>query len=217
MNGKLIHDNAEVAHPTGNVWREAEHAVGPLLLQADHGPVAFRNIRLRPLPAAKVAASATAGELQVEDFNFHGPLGSDGAVLKPIGANHFQLTLGHAPTHPDWANMVQFEILRHAAGKRLRLDVKFDHPKPAYLFDDYTPSWSCDGKNWWPVAWTQGGVKGKARTLEFPEFVEDRVVVGHQVPMSYEDAERLIERWRSIRTCKSTCWANRWKGEIFTA
>ena len=49
LNGKLIHDNVEVAHPTGHVWREPEHAVGPLFLQADHGPVAFRNVRLRPL------------------------------------------------------------------------------------------------------------------------------------------------------------------------
>jgi hypothetical protein len=48
LNGKLIHDNVEVAHPTGNNWRDKEHAVGPLLLQADHGPVAFRNVRLRP-------------------------------------------------------------------------------------------------------------------------------------------------------------------------
>lgn len=49
LNGKLIHDNVEVAHPTGHVWREPEHALGPLFLQADHGPVAFRNLRVQPL------------------------------------------------------------------------------------------------------------------------------------------------------------------------
>ena len=48
LNGKLIHDNVEVARPTGHIWREKEHAVGPLLLQADHGPVAFRYVRVRP-------------------------------------------------------------------------------------------------------------------------------------------------------------------------
>jgi len=52
-NGKLIHDHVEVAHPTGHIWREDEKPVGPLLLQADHGPVSFRNVRLRLLPAAK--------------------------------------------------------------------------------------------------------------------------------------------------------------------
>jgi hypothetical protein len=49
LNGKLIHSNVELAHPTGHVWHEPEHAAGPLLLQADHGPVAFRNVRLRLL------------------------------------------------------------------------------------------------------------------------------------------------------------------------
>ena len=193
LNGKLIHDNVDVAHPTGNVWRDKEHAVGPLLFQADHGPVAFRNIRVRPLPAAPPGVKH---ELQAADFNFQGPLGSDGARIERIGVNHFVMTLGHAPTHPRWANMVQFEIVRHARGNRLRLDVRFDHAQRDYLFDDYPLSWSCDGRNWWQLGWSRGGVKGKARTLEFPEFATDRVLVGHQVPMSYEDAERLIAGWR---------------------
>jgi hypothetical protein len=51
LNGKLIHDHADAAHPTGAIWRDKEHATGPLLLQADHGPVAFRNVRVRPLAA----------------------------------------------------------------------------------------------------------------------------------------------------------------------
>ena len=106
--------------------------------------MAFRNIRVRPLAAVPPPKK---GELQEADFNFHGPLGSDGARLVRIGANHFQLTLGHAPTHPAWANMVQFEVLRHAYGNRLRLDVRFDHAKPQYFFDDYPLSWSCDGRN----------------------------------------------------------------------
>ena len=49
LNGQLIHDHVEVLHPTGNAWKDKEHATGPLLLQADHGPVAFRNVRVRPL------------------------------------------------------------------------------------------------------------------------------------------------------------------------
>ena len=53
LNGKLIHDHVEVTHPTGHIWRDKEKPTGPLLLQADHGPVAFRNVRLRPLPAAR--------------------------------------------------------------------------------------------------------------------------------------------------------------------
>ena len=49
LNGKLVHDNVEIGHPTGRIWREPEHAVGPLFFQGDHGPVAFRNIRVRAL------------------------------------------------------------------------------------------------------------------------------------------------------------------------
>jgi hypothetical protein len=53
LNGQLIHDGVEVATPTGHAWRDPERARGPLLLQGDHGPVAFRNVRARPLgPAA---------------------------------------------------------------------------------------------------------------------------------------------------------------------
>jgi hypothetical protein len=49
-NGKLIHEDVEVSCPTGAAWRlRKEVARGPFLLQADHGPVAFRNVRIRPL------------------------------------------------------------------------------------------------------------------------------------------------------------------------
>jgi hypothetical protein len=49
LNGQVIHDHVELLHPTGNAWKDKEHPTGPLLLQADHGPVAFRNVRVRPL------------------------------------------------------------------------------------------------------------------------------------------------------------------------
>jgi hypothetical protein len=50
LNGQVIHDNVEVKHPTGAAWVNKEMAKGPLLLQSDHGPVAWRNVRIRPLP-----------------------------------------------------------------------------------------------------------------------------------------------------------------------
>jgi hypothetical protein len=49
LNGRVIHENVEVKTPTGHVWRTKEVPSGPILLQADHGPVAFRNIRVRRL------------------------------------------------------------------------------------------------------------------------------------------------------------------------
>jgi hypothetical protein len=53
LNGQVVHENVEVSTPTGAAWRLAkEVASGPLFLQADHGPVAFRNVRIRSLATA---------------------------------------------------------------------------------------------------------------------------------------------------------------------
>jgi hypothetical protein len=48
LNGTVIHENIDQATPTGHAWPNKEMANGPILLQGDHGPVAFRNIRVRP-------------------------------------------------------------------------------------------------------------------------------------------------------------------------
>ena len=50
LNGKVVQDNVEVTCPTGNNWRSPEKPTGPILLQGDHGPIAFRNVRVRPIP-----------------------------------------------------------------------------------------------------------------------------------------------------------------------
>ncbi len=49
LNDQVIHENVEVKHPTGAAWVKKEVPRGPLLLQSDHGPVAFRNVRVRSL------------------------------------------------------------------------------------------------------------------------------------------------------------------------
>jgi hypothetical protein len=49
LNGKVIHENVAVSAPTGAAWRLVKEVPrGPLLLQGDHGRVAFRNIQVRP-------------------------------------------------------------------------------------------------------------------------------------------------------------------------
>ncbi|OAI39179.1 hypothetical protein AYO40_05955 [Planctomycetaceae bacterium SCGC AG-212-D15] len=47
LNGQTIHENVEVPFPTGHAWHDTEVPAGPILLQGDHGPVAFRNVRVR--------------------------------------------------------------------------------------------------------------------------------------------------------------------------
>jgi hypothetical protein len=48
LNGQLIHKHVRLDYPTGAAWRlESEVSRGPLLLQGDHGAVAFRDLRVR--------------------------------------------------------------------------------------------------------------------------------------------------------------------------
>ena len=49
LNGVVIHVNAEVSGPTRAAAYQDEKPLGPLMLQGDHGPVAYRNIWITPL------------------------------------------------------------------------------------------------------------------------------------------------------------------------
>ncbi|MFZ5828738.1 MAG: 3-keto-disaccharide hydrolase [Planctomycetota bacterium] len=64
LNGQVIHENAELKTPTGN-WKQTEVPEGSLLLQGDHGPVAFRNVWVRPIsePTMIYASSGARGRI----------------------------------------------------------------------------------------------------------------------------------------------------------
>jgi hypothetical protein len=47
LNGQVIHERQELLTPTGDRWKNKEMYEGPLMVQADHGPVAFRNFTVR--------------------------------------------------------------------------------------------------------------------------------------------------------------------------
>ena len=49
LNGVKIHDNLEVNKATGGELDNNLDQPGPIMLQGDHGAVAFRNIRIKPL------------------------------------------------------------------------------------------------------------------------------------------------------------------------
>jgi hypothetical protein len=49
LNGQVIHENAELTAPTGGNWKRKETPAGSFMLQCDHGPTAWRNVRIRPL------------------------------------------------------------------------------------------------------------------------------------------------------------------------
>ena len=46
-NGKVIHENVEFNGPTREPIAEDEKPTGPIRLQGDHGPVAYRNLRVK--------------------------------------------------------------------------------------------------------------------------------------------------------------------------
>ncbi|MBN2296062.1 MAG: DUF1080 domain-containing protein [Pirellulales bacterium] len=49
LNGRAIHENLELKGPTPSGVTGKEHARGPIMFQGDHGPVAYRNIRITPI------------------------------------------------------------------------------------------------------------------------------------------------------------------------
>lgn len=49
LNGATIHENLEMKGPTPGGVDGKEKALGPLMFQGNHGPVAYRNIKIAPL------------------------------------------------------------------------------------------------------------------------------------------------------------------------
>lgn len=46
-NGQLVHENVELSGPTRSSYWNDEKPAGPILIQGDHGPVAYRNLRVK--------------------------------------------------------------------------------------------------------------------------------------------------------------------------
>jgi hypothetical protein len=71
-NGEKVIDNGEIDGPTGAALDGKVLEPGPILLQGDHGRVAFRNVKIRPL----------TGKEDTE------PLGERQASCPPSGSQH---------------------------------------------------------------------------------------------------------------------------------
>jgi hypothetical protein len=82
LNGVRIHDNVEVPLPTGGPVENNEKALGPLMIQGDHGPVAFRNIKYSLLKEANVSLN----DITYQTWYGNYKLISDFAGLKPNAA-----------------------------------------------------------------------------------------------------------------------------------
>ena len=56
LNGETIHENVEMKGPTPGGLTGKEHAKGPILLQGDHGPVSYRNLKFTRMVFQKLQA-----------------------------------------------------------------------------------------------------------------------------------------------------------------
>jgi len=86
LNGVKIHDNVEVPLPTGGPIENNEKPTGPLMIQGDHGPVAFRNITYKLIKDVNVSLS----NITYKTFYGNFKVISDFTSLKPAASGSLQ-------------------------------------------------------------------------------------------------------------------------------
>lgn len=80
LNGVKIHDNIEVPLLTGAPIENNEKPLGPLMIQGDHGPVAFRNIKYTLMKNVSVSL----GDIQYKTYAGKFKVVEDFAALSPV-------------------------------------------------------------------------------------------------------------------------------------
>lgn len=96
LNGVPIHENVELSGPTRGALRNDEVAKGPLRLQGDHGPIAFRNIKItaydKPRPELlNLKYSIYKGKYETEpDYKNLPPEAEGTSVILSSNVNNIQ-------------------------------------------------------------------------------------------------------------------------------
>jgi len=72
LNGVLIHSNVEVPNYTGGPISKNEVAKGPIVIQGNHGPVAFRNISYQLLEESAIEMSTLNYKIYKGSFKVKG-------------------------------------------------------------------------------------------------------------------------------------------------
>jgi hypothetical protein len=132
LNGIKIHDNVEVPLPTGGPVENNEKPVGPLMIQGDHGPVAFRNIRY----TLKHEALSKLNNISYKLYLGHFKALSDFAALEPTAQGKLtELTIETTNTEDAYAiaynatldvpeTSTYFFTLAHTGGAKFVVDGK---------------------------------------------------------------------------------------------
>ncbi|WKN30948.1 DUF1080 domain-containing protein [Porifericola rhodea] len=100
LNDAIIHQNVEVSGPTAGAFFENESSLGPLVIQGDHGPIAFRNIQYKPYAQERIALADLSYQFYEGKFENFDTLAS----LTPTKAeNTDSLTFIAAGDYNDFA------------------------------------------------------------------------------------------------------------------
>ena len=73
LNGVVVHENVEVTGPTRAAAHEDEVPQAPFMIQGDHGPVAFRNMKYRMFRPTSIALSDLSLKYYEGEFNHQMP------------------------------------------------------------------------------------------------------------------------------------------------
>ena len=95
-NGIVVHSDVEVTGPTRSGIFDDERPLGPLMLQGDHGPVAYRNITMAPAGANPFFALDNG----VIDEKHQSP-GEQADLLAELGYDGISVGLDRCPSLPD--------------------------------------------------------------------------------------------------------------------
>lgn len=134
LNGFVIHDHVEVTGPTrAAAFEDSEVAQAPIMIQGDHGPVAFRNIKYRLFDAAQVGISNLNYKYYQGEFPHQMPNLDDLTLVKEEETS--EITVGLSEAEKQFAlrfegtldlpksGLYTFEVA-HSARFRLEIDGK---------------------------------------------------------------------------------------------
>ncbi len=114
LNGVRIHENVEIPAPTGGPVELNEVPQGPLMIQGDHGPVAFRNIRYQLMEPQPVHFSNLRYEIYEGVFDGPSAVGGDSVSASGTMA---QFTVAPAMDFSTFGMKIQGQLTVPASGQ----------------------------------------------------------------------------------------------------
>ena len=135
LNGVLIHSNVELTGPTRGHAFTKESAAGPLMLQGDHGPVAFKNIKYKRYTDNKLRLS----DIKVATYSSPGEKFPDLDSVNPISVKATDSISSKIILEPRSKSLLKFEGRIHipSPGDYL-FDLKLNVAGGALLIDKDT-------------------------------------------------------------------------------